>query len=233
MSDNIEKDLKNTAGDVVHTVVKAGIGSIPIVGAVASELFDMVLTAPVEKRKEEWLVKIFYTLQELQEKVEGFKIEKLSENERFISIMTRASQLAIMNHQEEKLTALCNAIVNSALNISIGENEQMMFLNMVDTFTPWHLKLIYYLDNPIKRFEESKINRPEFMYGGITDGLYAYYSELKSNDELVNIIFKELYNYGIIGISTIGGTMSNDAIYAPRLTDFGKRFLDFIQYNMK
>jgi hypothetical protein len=233
MSNNLEKDLQNTAGDIAYTVAKSGLSSIPIVGGVASELFSMVLTAPVEKRKEEWLVRIYNTLQELQDKVDGFQIEKLSENERFISIMTRASQLAIMNHQEEKLTALHNAIVNTALNISIDENKQMMFINMVDAFTPWHLKFIYYLENPRKRFDESGINRPDFMMGGITDGLYAYYPKLKNNDELVNVILKDLYNNGIVNTSSIGGSMSNDGIYASRLTDYGKGFLNFIQFNIE
>jgi hypothetical protein len=233
MSNNIEKDLKNTIGDVVHSVVNAGLGSVPIVGSFASELFNMVLTAPVEKRKEEWMIKIFNSLQDVQDKVEGFQIENLANDEKFISVMTRASQLAILNHQQEKLQALHNAILNSALNISIDENEQMMFLNMVDTFTPWHLKLIYYFENPINRFEENNISRPEFMMGGIRDGLYAFYPELLNRDEFVAVIFNELFSNKLVNTSGLGGTMSNDGIYSSRLSDFGKKFLKYIQINIE
>jgi hypothetical protein len=231
MSDDIEKDLRITAGDIVHTIAKVGIGSVPIVGTAASEIFNMVLTAPVEKRKEEWLVRIYNTLQELQEKVEGFQIEELSDNEQFISIMTRASQLAIMNHQEEKLTALHNAIINTALDISIDENEQMMFLNLVDIFTPWHLKLIYYFENPDLRFIEKGIQKPNVIYGGLIDGLEAYYVELNRKEDFVKIIFKELYNNGITNTSEIGGMMSasHNGIYASRLTSYGSRFLSYIR----
>jgi hypothetical protein len=233
MSDNIEKDLKITTGDIVHTIVKAGIGSVPVVGTAASELFNLVLTSPVEKRKEEWMIRIFNTLQEVQEKVESFQIESLANNDRFISIMTRASQLALINHQQEKLQALHNAVINSALNISIDENEQMMFLNMVDTFTPWHLKLVYYFENPVKRFNENIIERPDFMMGGIRDGLYAFYPELANRDEFVGVIFNDLFTYKIINTSSLGGSMTNDGIYASRLVDYGRRFLNFIQYNIE
>ncbi len=48
MNDNIRKDLRNTAGDVIHTVISTGLESVPFVEAMASELFNLVLTSPVE-----------------------------------------------------------------------------------------------------------------------------------------------------------------------------------------
>lgn len=109
----------------------------------------------------------------------------------------------------------------------------MMFINMIDTFTPWHLKLIYYFENPERRFLDHDITKPNIMMGGITDGLYAYFSDLTNKDEFVNILFKELYNNGIINIQSIGGMMTPQGIYASRLTDYGKRFLNYIQINTR
>lgn len=229
MIESIEKDLKRTTSDVAYTTAKAGLSSIPFVGGAASELFSLVLTSPVEKRKEEWLINIYHSLQDLQEKVEGFNIEKLSNNEQFVSVIARASQLAIMNHQTEKLKALHNAVINTALQNNVDENEQMMFLNMIDTFTPWHLKLIYYFENPNLRFNEGGINKPNISMGGITSGLYVYYSELTGRDEFVSVIFKELYRSGIINTDSLGGSMTQQGIFASRLTEYGKRFLKYIR----
>lgn len=233
MSNNIKKDFDNSDEDVMHTAIKAGLSCIPIVGGGISEIFGKVVVSPIDKRKDEWLIRIYDSLQELQRKVNDFQMESLSENELFISIMARASQIAIMNHQEEKLKALNNAIVNTALNINIEENEQMMFLNMIDTFTPWHLKLIYYFDNPEKRFLDHNIIKPNTMMGCIEDGLYKFYPNLKNKDEFVNILIKELYNNGILNVQSIDATMTTGGMFASRLTDYGKRFLNYIQINTR
>ena len=36
MSDNIEKDLKNSKGDIAYTTAKAGLSMIPVLGGVAA-----------------------------------------------------------------------------------------------------------------------------------------------------------------------------------------------------
>ena len=43
-----------TLGDRLHTLAKAGIASIPVIGAAASELFTVTLAPPLEKRRVEW-----------------------------------------------------------------------------------------------------------------------------------------------------------------------------------
>ena len=86
----------------------------------------MVIATPLEKRKEKWMLKIAESLEKLQGKVDGFDVHKLCENELFISVLNRASQLALSNHQEEKISALKNAVMNTAINIPIDENKEMM-----------------------------------------------------------------------------------------------------------
>lgn len=151
MQDEMDNDLRSTSGDYIHSITNAAISSIPIVGSVASEIFNMVIVTPLEKRKEKWMLKIAESLEELQDKVDGFDVHKLCENELFISVLNRASQLALSNHQEEKIFALKNAVMNTALNIPIDENEEMMFLNLIDSITPWHIKLICFIENYHKK----------------------------------------------------------------------------------
>lgn len=228
MSNDIEKDMKNSVGDVLHAAVSAGLGSVPIVGSIASELFNLVLTSPVEKRKEDWLLRIYKTLQDVQEKVEDFNMENLAVNEQFISIMTRASQLAVVNHQKEKLEALHNAVINTALNIAIDENEKMMFLNMIDIFTPWHLKIIFYFDNPKARLSENGIVT-NFYMGSAYEPLFLFYTELSHRKDFVSLIVKELHRNGIMNTDSLGTMMTGDGMVSSRLTDYGRRFYEFIK----
>lgn len=229
IKDEIMVDLKNTSGDYVHSTVNAVISSMPVLGSAASEIFNMVIVAPLEKRKEKWMLKIAESLEELQNKVDGFDVHKLCNNELFVSVLNRASQLALSNHQEEKILALKNAVMNTALNISIDENEEMMFLNLIDVMTPWHLKIIFYFDNPKERFEEISIKPTEYMMGSPVLPLQEFYPELKSRNDFINLIVNDLYNRGIFSIGDLNCIMSSSGMYVSRLTEFGRRFFDYIK----
>lgn len=229
LREEMENDFKNTSSDYAHSMVNVALSSLPIAGSFVSEIFNMVISTPLEKRKEKWMISIVERLEELQEKVNGFNVESLSQNELFISILNRTSQLAISNHQEEKVTALRNAVMNTALNIKIDENEQMMFLNLIDSMTPWHLKLIDYFDDPKERFRENNINPTEYMMGSPISPLVEFYPELVNKDDFINLLVKDLYNDGLLGIKDLNVTMTSNGLYERRLTEYGKRFLSFIK----
>ena len=78
---------------------------------------------------------IYDRLKKLEEKVEGFSITSLSENELFISTIMEASQIAVRTHKNEKIEVLKNVVLNSALSISIDEEIQTMFMKFRYTGT--------------------------------------------------------------------------------------------------
>lgn len=39
--------------DIPYSLIKAGLGSIPLLGSAAIELFSLVITPPLEKRRTE------------------------------------------------------------------------------------------------------------------------------------------------------------------------------------
>jgi hypothetical protein len=55
--------------------------------------------------------------------------------------------VAIRTHKEEKLLALRNAVVNSATATAPQDDLKAIFLNLVDAFTPTHLKIVKYFQN--------------------------------------------------------------------------------------
>ncbi len=46
---------KRDAGDVIHAMTRAGLGTIPIAGAAASELLNLIVTPSLEKRRNQWM----------------------------------------------------------------------------------------------------------------------------------------------------------------------------------
>ena len=124
---------KAGAGDVAHTVVKAGLSAIPFIGGPAAEIFSAIIVPPLSKRRNEWIESIAKGLKTLEEKIDNFNIEALSQNEMFITTVMHASQAAIRNHQKEKLEALRNAVLNAALPNAPEEDIQLMFLNYIVT----------------------------------------------------------------------------------------------------
>ena len=42
---------KTTKGDIAHSIAKSGIGAIPVIGSLASEIFGLIVTPPLEKRR--------------------------------------------------------------------------------------------------------------------------------------------------------------------------------------
>ena len=67
----------------------------------------------------------------------------------------QASQAAIRNHQSEKREALRNAVLNAALPNAPEESIQQLFINQVDTFTVWHIRLLDLFKEPPAWFEET------------------------------------------------------------------------------
>ena len=134
-------------GDVVHAVVRAGLSSIPAVGGPAVELFQMVFAPPLEKRRDEWMNQVGEALRDLEQE-RGIRLEDLQANDVFIDTVLQATQIAFRSSQEEKRGALRNAIYNAALSNPPEQSLQQIFLDLIDSFTVWHLRILKLFDNP-------------------------------------------------------------------------------------
>lgn len=226
MSD-IRKDLSNSVGDYAHSAVKTALAAIPFLGGPASELFSLIIAPPVSKRRDEWMIRIADKLEELC-KSRMLEPQTLVENELFITTVLQATQSAVRNHQEEKLTALQNAVLNSATGIAIEENVQLMFLSLIDTLTPWHLRVLSFFRNPHAFFKQNNKVPPNLYMGSPAAVLEAAYPELHGKKEFYNIIVKDLYNNGLLGVESLNGSMTESGTMAPRNTEFGNLFLSYI-----
>jgi len=234
-----EKDKEDIAirpkpgvGDYAITIAKAGISGIPIIGGSAAEVFAAIVTPPLVKRRDKWIESIGEKLKQLEEIVASFQIENLSRNDAFITIVTHATQIALRNHQTEKIEALQNAVLNSALSIPIEEDLQLMFLNFVDSFTPWHLRILKYFDNPEELLRlRGNTSRNIFM-GGPATYLEIAFPELKENRDFYDQVANDLSNRGLMikNGNSLHVTMSKPGMLSSRTTAMGKKFLQFISF---
>ena len=217
-----------TAKDIVHSAVRAGVSLVPVVGSPALEFFNSVLAPPVEKRRQEWMEAVADGLRQLE--ADGrVKLADLSDNEAFVSTVMHATQAAQRNHQQEKLDALRNAVLNSALPGAPDDSLQQMFVGWVDRFTEWHLRLLTFLADPPGWFRGNGRPVPQFMLASnMSQVLTDAFPALQAKRSFYDQIIRELIASGLVGDFTFHAVMSGGGWQASRTTEEGNRFLRFI-----
>ena len=226
---DIRKDLKNSKGDYALSVCKSMIGFVPYVGSVASELLGLVISEPVNKRRDEWIIKLYEDLQNLESSIENFKIENLKDDENFITVVLNATQLAIKNHNKEKILALKNACLNTALKLNTDEEKQLIFLNYVNELVPLDLRLLRYFKNPHTMHE--KLGKdPYSMYysGSPLKGFFECHKDINLDENLVKMRLDGLISKGLLVEFSYQATCSTDGMLSSRVSDIGNEFVDFI-----
>jgi hypothetical protein len=224
MRDNTNK---TTAKDVAHSLVKGGFGTIPIIGSLATEIFGLIVTPPLEKRRAEWMNEVAEKLTELEEN-KTINFEDLQNNDQFIDVVLQATTLALKTSEIEKIKAFQNAVINTASGQSPDQTKSQIFLNQLDSFTTWHIKILVFIDSPRLWFQKATRNPPNFMAGSISSVINDAYPELKNQDDLLDLIWNDLSNAGFHRTSGIKTIMSGDGALSERTTPLGKQFIQYI-----
>ena len=218
-----------STGDIAREFGKAITSAIPVAGGPLQVLFENVFAAPIEKRKQAWLEQLAEVVAEIQRRVEGLTTEKLATNETFITVAMQASQMAVRNHQKEKLGALRNAVLNSALPNPPQEDEQMIFLRLVDQLTPWHLRVLGLFTDPVEWMKRSEIHYPGWGMGGVSMVIEHCFQELRGQRDTYEQIVRDLQTDGLVKEGKfLHITMTGSGMVEARATDRGKRFIKYI-----
>jgi len=218
---------KPCTGDATHAVVRAGLGSIPLVGAAATELFNWLFKPPMERRRDEWMREVGECLMTLEGK-HGVDLTRLRDDDSFFDVVMQATHVALRNSHAEKREALRNAILNTALPQAPEGSQRQMFLNYVDVFTVWHLRLLHLFDDPPKWFRENAKPWPNQYMGSRTAVLDAAYLELRDQRDLYDQVWRDLHARGLVGTDSLHGMVSEVGLGQGLTTTSGKTFLAFI-----
>lgn len=219
MSD-IPQEPKKSAADVAYTVVKAAVSAVPVAGGSAAELLGLIFGPPLERRREQWLEQLAHAIKEVNDKVADLTPEKLAEDEVFITTALHATEIAVRTHQQEKIEALQNAVVNAALQSAPDETMQHIFLNYVDSLTPSHIQMLASI-NRRERVHPYELSDIVILPSEVKKQLGAVFCQIMSDLEQRGLIIKgealRAAPHRIVSIED-----------QPDTTALGKLFLEFI-----
>src|SRR6266571_8793264 len=92
---------KKTAGDAAHALIRAGLSAIPVAGGTAVELFQALVTPPLERRRDTWMREVGEAIQRLESE-KKIQLDQLQKDEKFLDTLMQASGAALRTSQEEK-----------------------------------------------------------------------------------------------------------------------------------
>ena len=216
-----KKDIDDTLVDSCKVIVSG----IPIFGSPVIELMNMLVTPKLQERRDNWFIELGERVIKL-EKEGKIDYKELSKNDVFIDISIKATEVALKTHQKEKLDALRNALINSSLNYpNIDISMKQIFINYIDVFTIWHLKLLKLINNPT----EYKYLFPNIYSDSLSSIIEGVFPDLKGKSDIYRTIWKDLYSKDLISTESVSSSMTKDGLFQRRLTNLGLNFLEFIE----
>lgn len=211
----------------LHRVGRAAIGAIPVAGSPLLEIFNSLLEAPLSKRRTETMIKIGAALNELIGR--GVVTEVgLQENEAFVSTVAEVCNISLRNHQAEKLEALRNAVINSALPTCPSDDCRQIFLNFVDVCTVSHIRLLKLFENPAKWFADNNKVEPYETSISLSQVVASAMPELIRNHEVLDTVWADLYQKGLVEVKQLEMVLSADSCLSKQTTHFGSKLVAFL-----
>jgi hypothetical protein len=215
---------KQTAGDLLHAAIRAGISALPLIGGPGVELFNLLISPPLEKRRTEWMQLVAEALEKLS-KEKRVNLEDLKNNEEFVDVLLLASQAAVRTSHQRKREALKNAVVNTALPRQFGASQSAAFIHLVDELTPCHLMILELLRDPVEWFKGTGVIPPQFdSIEDLNRILSLAAPILAEKPDFIGFCHDDLHARNLMGKKTGPGSMD-----LKRPNRLAEELLDFIK----
>ncbi|MQA78089.1 MAG: hypothetical protein GEV10_06365 [Streptosporangiales bacterium] len=219
---------RSTDKAVAATIIEAGLSAVPVVGGPVAVIWAAVVGAAYEKRREQWQKDITEAVQDLLDQVDELTAESLAQNTEFLDALAHATASATATGQQDKLDALRNAVLNSALPSDLDSDTRAMFLRYVRDFTPSHLRLLRLLANPLDWYASRGLAWPNLSAGGLSHIIERGIPELKGRRDLYDRLFADIAAAGFTNTGSLHGMMTGQGLTAERTTEMGNAFLAFV-----
>jgi hypothetical protein len=108
-------------------------------------------------------------------------------------------------------------------------DEQARFFRLVEQFTPAHLRLLAFLDDPGAVFDAAGLARPVSMMGGRDSLLEQGVPEFAGRRDWYDLLHSDVTAAGLTDGSGLHVTMTGDGRWHPATSELGGRFLAFIR----
>ena len=221
--DSYPEDTDRRQG--ITKVVEMGIAAVPGVGGPLQIAFQEAAGRRLIERRTQWLNDLAEKVHRLESHIGDF--DHLLDQDTFMDAVTTASQIADRTSRAGKLELLRNAVVNSVLPGAPDDDTQQLFFDMLDRFTPTHVRLLKLLSDPPGWFSRHNLTKPNVMMGGKSVIIEAGMPELASRKDLIDRYAAALSNAGLIAQS-LSGLMSEAGLWAAATTPLAADFLAFV-----
>jgi hypothetical protein len=215
-------------GDAAHQIATAAISSVPLVGGPAAELVNTVLAPPLLKRQQRWREEIAAAIRDLEARF-GLLPDELSSNDAFVNAVLRASDVATRTSDSLKIDALRRALINSALPEAPSQALQQIFMNLVDSMTVWHLKILDVFHSPRERIRRNpgspRISRSS---SSLERTLVEALPEMAGKREFYDHVWRDLYSWGLVTTDSLHSMITAEGALESRTSSLGKQLLAFI-----
>ncbi len=239
--------------DIAKSTTKVAIAPLvndPVFAATINEAVDLLFNVIPTNKKDDILVAIGDRLTFLEEN--HIDLKELENNEVFQSVLYTSIPILMRAYQKEKLEAVFNSITNIPLT-NIDENYRFIFLNLIDKYNEWHLKIFralaepeFYLDIPLSGnprtyleadfsilTEKDKVYTLRNSCLDITNAsrdrlLLVLFPDLKKDKIFFDIILSDLVNDRLVNAGVLKSVPTHP-LAASCATEFGAHFLESIK----
>ena len=223
---------KTSVKEHILNGAKALVAAIPFVGGSLNSLMNDY----IPDFKRERLKKI---VEKIGTDVNGIK-ETLNKEyittEEFAYYFEISIKKSLEEYNEEKIRYYIGFLVgNLDKNKNSSNDEKDFYLKLIEKLTPLQLKIIRFLRNPEKYFEEEGLDKNK-VNNGMYGTSFSKMFELAFNSFDQNIVIKsfgELYTYGFTNTKEhiFGTTTANTGfdIVKGRLNGIAEKFIQFCE----
>jgi len=164
-----------------------------------------LIQLPIHRRMKAWLEDLAKGYDRLSKAAKMPTLEELIEHDNaFDTTFLHAWRAAEVNHQQEKLDALRNAVLNAAAGNEPDEDARLIFIRYVDELTPMHVRILRLFHDP-RKWAESLSNMQFEAFQRITrkredplDVIQFRFKELSGKEGFCRLLWRDLYTRGLI-----------------------------------
>jgi hypothetical protein len=219
---------KSKSREIVERVAEAGLNFVPGVGGALAVAFVTAVGWQLTQRREKWLAELAEAVEDLRHRMDDASFETLAENPLFVDAVVMTVRVIDHTHQEEKITALRNAVLNSVAQDAPDADTQAMFLSLVDRYTPTHLRLLTLLNDPVAWFDSRGLTPPTgAIAGAMAEFVEAGLPELKGRQEFYGLVASDLNTSGLLAVE-LSGLLGTAALMRSMTNQIGRQFVMFI-----
>ena len=223
MTDN----KKGCGKKVLIASAKGAISLIPWAGPFLAEFLDLAKENVMDRRQKEWMALVNDKFDLLQK-----RIDELSSDEFYVSVVQKTSYYAMQAYQEEKRALFANIIYNAA-TIDLEQDRQMLFIDLLNHYTLFAVKLLDFLSC-------SHYHEDDYIQSRGMSTCYTYPAEEKffdylrkanpdfSDSSYVAILYRQLMRDGLVEDFDFSIPQRPNHMRKKRTTALGDAFLDYI-----